>query len=461
MTKKLQTQSEKLTWKERLLDIRNNKTILACVLFCTIYLISGYCKWIEILACASSLIFMIFLPVKDSLCLFMFLHSFTKSKIAYDSCFMATIVGYTIILLVKFIIGLKKGNYKWNKTIVYSIAVFYMFGLVGSLFRPWFYNTLIYLCYLPLFYLIFEMRKEFDIKSGLNYMFAGLITSCCLGLLIFTFPQYQYSPLYAGRFSAMFNNPNHIYIRALFLLSYYAYQFLNNNLSSWKFCVIYGVCATISLSCLSKTGIFMLALMSLIFVTIYLKQDFKKRIINVLAFILVVLVVCVVCFRFIIAIYERIAEAFASKNMISSLLTDRDDIWKTYIAKIFESPFSLFLGNGMFTTKLYSVTQGGPAETHNFYIFLLYRFGIVGTMILGYIIYHFIKELNPTKPKFIASLPLLFLLIESLFDNTMKCYNITYFLFAIMILFLNCKEKGKENSKNTRQTEIIKIKVQP
>ena len=187
----------------------------------------------------------------------------------------------------------------------------------------------------------------------------------------------------------------------------------------------------------------MLALMSLIFVIIYLKQDFKKRLINILAFTLVIAVVGVICFKFIVAIYERISAAFTNENMISSLLTDRDDIWITYIKKIFENPFSLFLGNGMFTTQLYSASQGAPAETHNFYLFLLYRFGIFGIMILAYIVYHFIKELNPSKPKFIASLPLLFLLIESLFDNTMKCYNITYFMFAMMILFLNCKEKER------------------
>ena len=46
----------------------------------------------------------------------------------------------------------------------------------------------------------------------------------------------------------------------------------------------------------------------------------------------------------------------------------------------------------------------------------------------------FIKLLNKDKPKFIAYLPLIFILLESLCDNTMKCYNITYFIFAFMIL---------------------------
>ena len=56
---------------------------------------------------------------------------------------------------------------------------------------------------------------------------------------------------------------------------------------------------------------------------------------------------------------------------------------------------------------------------------------------LGYVVYLMIKEMGHIKPTFIAMLPSLFILLESFCDNTHRCYNITYFIFAFMILFMD------------------------
>ena len=84
----------------------------------------------------------------------------------------------------------------------------------------------------------------------------------------------------------------------------------------------------------------------------------------------------------------------------------------------------------------------------------LYRFGILGCVALGYIVYLFIKGINKKSPKFIAFLPLMWLLLESLCENTFKCYNITYFMFAGMILFQYAtSNKAKEAEDNKQDNE--------
>ena len=458
MTKKEKFVDFFSTLKNKIIDLRFNKTFLVCCLLSVIYLISGYWKWLEILVSVCAIIFMAILPIQNALCIFIFLHSFTLSNIGYDSCFMVTLIGFTLILLVKYILGVKKGRYLYHKKLVIAISTFYIITTALSLFKSLYNGAWLYFTYLPLIYLIFEMRKDVSISQGMNYMFGGMITGCMLSLTSILFPSFQYDCFGGDRFRAFINNTNYLYMRALFVLSYYIYRYLSKDLSNIKFCSIYLLCSAISLATLSKTGICMLALLTLIFVILFLKQDFKKNIKTVGIFALLLIIVAVICYKFIFSIFERFLNAFNSGDLINSLLTGRDLIWSIYLDEIFKNPLNFLIGHGLLTEQIYIASIFGPTETHNFYIFLLYRFGIVGTIALGYIVYLFIKELNPTKPKFIAYLPLIYILIESLFDNTMKCYNITYFLFAFMILFMNCKSKNEECSQN--QPEQIEEKTE-
>lgn len=451
------TKKEKLTnfftnLKNKTLDLRYNKTFLICCLLSVVYLISGYWKWLEIGVSLIALVFMAILPLQSAFCIFMFLHSFTLSNIGYDSCFMVTLIGFCLILLVKYIIGLNKGKYAYNKKLVTAIVIFYTVTTALSLFKPLYRGAWLYFTYLPLAYFLLTMRKEFSISQAMNYMFGGFLTSSVLALASLTFPSFQYDVLYgeAGsllkdRFSAFINNPNYVSMRALFILSYFMYRFCTNNLSGLKFCSIFVALSLITLATMSKTGLILLLFMTLLFLIFYLKQDFKKKIKTIGIFSIILVAICLLGYRYLFQLIEKFTSALGSDNFAVTILNGRDEIWNLYLNKIYSSPFNILFGNGLLTEQVFVANQYGPTETHNFYLFLLYRFGVVGILALGYIVYLFIKELNLEKPKLSAFLPLIYLLLVSLIDNTMKCYNITYFMFAIMILFMNCKEKQIEN----------------
>lgn len=439
-----------LNLKTSILNIKANKTVMVCILLSIIYLISGYWKWIEILMSLTAIVFMAILPLQDAFCIFMFSHSFTLSNIGYDSCFMVTQIGFCIILLVKYIIGLKKGIYQYHRKIVISIVALVSISVFISIPNNWYMGSFLYFGYFALFYLIFAMRSEFKITQGMNYMFGGLLTSCSLAALSMIFPLFQYEVIASGRFRAFFNNTNYVYMRAMFVLTYYMSRYLHNKLSNIKFISIYLLLSIITLATQSKTGIVMLALFTLIFVTLYLKQDFKKRIKVVGILLLAAIAVCLLCSKFILSVWDRFAQSFKSDNFFNSLLTGRDIIWKRYWNAIFSNPWKALFGHGMLTEQIFIASIFGPTETHNFYLFLLYRFGIVGTCFLGYIVYLFMKELGYAKPTFISWLPLIFLLLESFCDNTFKCYNISYFICAIMILFIAQKEEIQPVNNNTK-----------
>ncbi|MBR6778569.1 MAG: O-antigen ligase family protein [Clostridia bacterium] len=439
--------------KKQIVELKSNRVFLICCLLTALYFASGFFKWIEISVSVVALIFMATLSLQQSFCIFMFLHSFTLSHIGYDSCFMVTLIGYCIILLVKYLIGVKKKHYQVYKPILIALACFYAITSLISVGKSLYMGAFLYYTYLPLAYLLFAMRKDFNIAQGMNYMFGGLMTSCAFALFSIIVPFFQYNVMPGNRFRAFFNNTNYLYMRTLFVISYYMYRNLSNKLSNLKFITILAICTLITFATLSKTGIVILCLLIGIYLILFLKQDFKKRIKYVGIFGLILLGICLICHNYLSLIFNRFVEAFNSKNFIRSLLTGRDEIWTLYFNAIFKSPWTALFGNGLLTEQVFVANQYGPTETHNFYIFLLYRFGIVGTIAFGYVVYLFIKYLAKDKPKFVAYLPLIYILLESLCDNTFKCYNFTYFIFAIMILFMSCNDKIKHT-----QTEQIEEK---
>jgi len=439
--------------KNKFTEITANKTIMVCMFLSVLYLISGYFKWFEIAVSVCALVFMAILPLQSSFCIFMFLHSFTLSNIGYDSCFMVTMIGYCIILLVKYWLGVKQGKYVYYKKLVIALATFLAVTNMLSLLQPTYNGAWLYMAYFPLFYFLFAMRDEFDIAHGMNFMLGGLITSSALALATQCFPDFQYEVFMEGRFNAFINHPNYLYMRALFVLSYFMYRYLSKNLSHLKFALIYIICAGLTILTLSKTGIVMLALLTTAFIILYLKDDFKGRIKIVGIFMLILLILALISFKFLYEIFLRFASSSNSDNILNSLLTGRGDIWGDYMTACFSSPIKFLFGHGLLAQEVFIQAQQVTRASHNLYIFLLYRFGLVGTIALGFIIYNTIKLVATDKPKLIAYLPMIYLLIESLCDNTFKCYNITYFAFAFMILFMSFKhdDTQQEQAKINKQ----------
>ncbi len=422
----------------------NNKTFMTCALLTVVYLISGYWKWLEIGVTAIALIFFILQPVQKSFCVYMYLHSFTLSNIGYESCLIGTTICFSLVLLIKYIIGVKHKTYPIYKQLIIIMSSFILVSVLISLPNKFYAGAWMYLTYFPLFYLFFAMRKDFEINQAIKYMMSGVFITCGLSLIFHFVPKFQYNTTkYGNRFVAFSNHPNSLYIRALFGLTYYMYCLLNNKLPLWKFILIYLFSAVIILLTLSKMGIAMLCLMTFITVIIYLKQDFKKRIKYVGIFATILLIIALICHKQISSIFQRIflGDAFFKNNKLNSLTTGRNDIWSDYFKQCIKTPFTLLFGNGLLTQEVFIYAQYEIRSPHSLYLFLLYRFGIVGILVLAYIVYLFLKLLNKEKPSLISYIPLIMFLLVSLVSNTMKSYNFTYIILSAQILFENCKPR--------------------
>ena len=115
-----------INFKSHLDALKHNKTVLMCLFLTVLYIISGYWKWLEIGVSVCAIAFMAIIPLQNAFCIFMYMHCFTLSNIEYESCFALTLIGFCLILLVKFMIGVAKGKYEYHSKLIKHIILFYI-----------------------------------------------------------------------------------------------------------------------------------------------------------------------------------------------------------------------------------------------------------------------------------------------------------------------------------------------
>ncbi len=450
--------------KQKLKDIITNKTIIACIVLVAIFLAGGYCQYLGIGVIVGAAIFFAIMPIQQSFCLFLFLQSYCYKNGLYGTYIVATFICFILNLFVRYIIGVKKGKYKLYIKHLIAMAVFLVFYICISFFHRLFAEGATYAAYVPLIYLMFAMREDFNLKEGMAYLLGGFISSAILALIVSVLPGYHYEifPM-EHRFIALSAHPNHIHIRGIFLICYYMYRYLAGKLSTLKFALIYVSCAIITILCRSKTGILLLAFFTLLFIILYLKEDFKHRIKFVGIVVAILAVAACIGYKQILAILNRFVSG--DGDFLTNLTTERNYIWLDYLKTIVKSPLVFLFGHGFLADEVYIVMQEMARAPHSLYIFLLFRFGFMGCIALMYLLVMFIKELNKQRPKLINAIPIIWVCIIGLIENIFNFFGIIYIILSFMILFDGVKEKlpvseeenvpVKTNEKDLDKKEII------
>lgn len=447
--------TKKFELKNYLKTAFTNKLVLICLALSLVYFISGYLFYLEFVVSAIAIIAFIILPIQASFCILFFLHNFLTSGIAWDIGFTVTLVGFTIITLIKYIIGLKQKKYQLDLKVIICFSIAFLISLFASINQSLYNGAFLYLVYLPLIYLMFAMRKDLNIIQIVNYMLFGFLLSNCLALIGQILPSYGYYYGYT-RYQAFTDNPNYLGMRAVFLAIFYFVLYFKKQCSLLNAILIYLFSAIVVFATQSKTSIILLALFTIIFIVLYIKQDFKTHIKHILVFLLVGIILCLACSKLIIQIVDRFIPD--KSNLINSLLTGRDEIWLLYLQECVKNPITMLFGNGLLSQEVYIPSQKIVRTSHNLYLFLFYRFGIIGCIALGIGFYFMIKELTKNKTTFLSSLPLLWYLIVSFVDNTFLCFNITFLPLALLFMFNKTNKtisinENKENI-NDRKKDV-------
>lgn len=367
--------------------------------------------------------------MEQSLYFFLFTQPFYVSSLLSRPAIIAEFI-YFLILFIKIIIGIKQNKYKLYKKLGYLILAFTIYSLLVSLFHKMAIYSVVYIFFLPIFYMIFITRKEYNLKTLTRVICYSVLFACILSL--FTLFKTKYICFNSiDRFRGFYGSPNTLYMTALLGLSCAMYLFFKNRFTFKEYIMIYFSLAILSLVTMSKSNIVLLAIITIISMVLFIKQNVKKHIWLVLCALSLLGLTMLIFKDLTIKVFERFS-GINSSNFFEALTTGRDDIWLSYIKATFSNPTNALFGHGMLSKYVYVPTQGRDRSQHNLYIFLLYKFGILGTIFLGFIVAQFIIDCKKTKPLFINYIPLIYFVIGALVDNSFM-YPQFYFIVAMAL----------------------------
>jgi O-Antigen ligase. len=261
--------------------------------------------------------------------------------------------------------------------------------------------------------------------------------------------------LFQSRFSGLFRDSNefslHIAIPCFsYILLMVPRKYSKLPLLIFVPCILFGFLSG------SKSFILVFCL----FVVMFMVVLVHRFGISILAGICCVLgLVIAVLYFYNIDIIDSVFGRFFAGNgdFLENITTGRSDIWNLYVNNLFLNPGHLLFGYG--AKASYQILYLGE-EPHNFYINLLFDFGIFGTLL--YVIYFFLLfktahiKSNSLFATFISWSPLVLFLVFA-FGLTLTGSIIPHFFALIQVLTLS--QEGELPKYKNEKNDIASMSV--
>lgn len=439
--------------------IKKNKLILTLLLATVFIFLSTIYYPLIYIATVVLIIGAVFLDFNDIFTMFIYMSVFGSFLVP----FIATIIVGFIVIVIKYIIDVKNKRAEFIRTpfiittilsVLYSI-IHYEINDLGI------YQGFMIIAFLYFIYFMIVYRKSLNIKKYFDYLYLGLIISIAISGLAYLIPNTQTLSFDANlgyimqsmkskvvfddgeyvRITLLSFHVNHLAAFCLFAMAYSSILVLTKKQNTKKdyiyYIAMYAINLIVGLLTLSKAFIVVFAFEICITLLYYLLTH-RKKAIKIIVITLAVCGLLTILFRNkFVDIFERFF-VYNYDTLLGMLTTGRSGIWQQYANAILESPLKLLFGFGLFSQEQLLI---GP---HNFYIFLLYRFGIVGILIIAYLIYSYFKAIK-TKLNFSIkySLIMLTFLVIGLQE---ACIDERFFFFVIgvALLFTTKKETVDE-----------------
>lgn len=375
--------------------------------------------------------------------------------LAFTSCFMNCLnnmstflkvlyLAMTILVIKYFILAIRN---KDKKKIIFisviiglSIILFIYSFCISNFHIHRKYQGLGVLFTIAILYLI----SNIDIKKLTLILSLGLIAGSICSIISYSYGIMQTQPyipdsLCGFRFSAYFHNVNSLGLYCSLCQACILALFLTNNLNFKKWSWLLLTITLIGFSTFSKSFILITIITYGIAITLaFIKSKNKKSFVKLAIVGTISIVLLALIFNnYLISIFKRFYVGDNYGGGLNTVTTGRLEIWKLYLKHIFSSPKYILLGCG--------VTSGfvGIFTPHNFYIALLYKFGVIGILAIIIILIFIFKQNKPTK-NIHYYLPLIILLIniffEDLSSSLFTCLPLLIALCFIAKIKQNCDE---------------------
>ena len=362
----------------------------------------------------------------------------------------------TVLLLAVMILFLIKRSGRIKKNIVIICgALFVVFMLVINILHGNVGITEVakHLSGILLIYYILEKRESEALKRVIVFFGIGLYISSFIALFADSIPNFYEYVRHVGhnleitnRFTGFNGDPNYYNISLMLALLGSLAIYKENKPYFWlsfAFTFFFGV------QTYSKSF-----LISLLMVIVIIFVEFARMKNTKVSSLLFVIVIAVMLYMFSSGYFRSvdfILSRFTDSSNVSELTTGRSDIWLDYLGHIFSDFRRMLFGSGISAPLL------NHRGSHNFYIELLYYFGIIGTGLFGTMVVSAYRIANGSaRRKFNVShaatvvVLALYFSLQALFSNELY-FQIVY----IYILCMYCMSQEPNITVNNDETEII------
>jgi len=429
--------------KERIFENLKKYRMLIFLAITTLLLFfAGLCEPLWIVAAVLTVGFFAFCSVTEILGLVLYFLSFSGIGLHY----IVSLIGALVVIAIKYVIELKQGK---NKFYVLPFALTCLFVVVFSCVHykiNWagLEQGLMFIALMFGLYLMFVSKEKIDVHKCFELLVLGFITAMIFSSVSLLFKTYQVSLYYFDginrRVKFLNYHINTVSMVSLFAIAYFIYALINKKGTTWKNCVAIAVSFAMGMFTLSKA--FMLICVGFVFYALLmLIIKYKKKSIKFIIATIVLLTVLVFIFKdYISKMLDRFTNTYEDRNIIDKITTGRYSIWKKYIASITSSVSTMLFGVGFFSEMCVNI---GP---HNVFLHILYRVGFLGIILLGLIVYSYVKNSkSKIKITFSNCLPLLTYIFLSLEEQIFSDRFFLFLIFAIMLVIVPKAENEEKN----------------
>lgn len=379
-----------------------------------------------------------------------------------DSLYVITIILAMLVLLTKYVIDVIKKRRKifWFPLGV-TLAIIALSSLKSIICKNNNIETGMLLIFVfALVYFMFVYHDEINISQCFNGLIAGLAVAVLMSMFLDVFFKEKFQSLiwsYDGTYKRLKMTTfhmNNLALLCIFELAFSVHSLLNGTRNAWidVFAIIF--VTILGVLTLSKAFLAMLAIFVCYFVFVMVMRSGKKAKKFVIWFTVVVLALCLIGHSYIEHVIDRLFLYNNGDNFFNEILNGRVDIWKEYLHDFKRSWHNILFGVGLFRKNFYY-------DPHNVYIFVLHRFGIVGIIALGVLVYAYIKE-SSTKLHFtyFNCIMLISWFVIGLEEVVLSDQFAIFLLFGVMLLkFTKYQERQMEREKKIKYKRKQKQKA--
>ncbi len=422
---------------QKFLDfIKKYKFVLMLASSTLFMFFSGYVWWLWIVGVIINFAFYAICTVSEMLCATMYYELFSGIGVF----FITSILELLLIMVIRYIIDVVKKRKKlYILPLILTFAIIIIFSSIHySVDLEGFFQGAIVIAFLLSSYIVFVYWKEINISECFKYLIIGMAVSLVLSMLSLVLPGYRYDGLinlsggviWSSRLNLFTLNPNHLAMYCTLAIAYFVTRVANGKGNEWinAFYILFSV--VIGIFTLSKAFLIVCVLLMIyLFVFIIIRYKRKSFYLIIPAMIFAVIFCCIFN-KQVAEIFNRFFFFYGDgMSILENIFTGRIGIWEDYINSIRSSVLKLLFGFGFFNTKVFI---NGP---HNLYIFLLYRFGLVGIIMLGLLVWSYFKcsqtKFRPNLKNFVLLFIYLLLGFEELVLNDRFLF---FFLFAVILI---------------------------